>query len=115
MEDNLEIEIYKTDDGDCPYLRWEKDLEETIRARLSSRLNRIILGNFGDSKYLKNGINELRIHVGPGYRIYFGKSGRKVVLLLCGGDKDSQTSDIKRAIDYWNDYKKNRITTWQNQ
>lgn len=65
-----------------------------------------MLGNFGDSKAIKNGngIRELRVDFGPGYRIYFGMKGPVVVILLLGGDKNSQNKDISKAKNYWNDY-----------
>lgn len=106
MTDRVMIEIYETEEKDCPYLKWEAKLSKITRAQVRTRLNRIRIGNFGDSKPLKQGVSELRIHSGPGYRVYFGKVGKKVVLLLCGGDKGSQTRDIKRAVDYWKSYKK---------
>lgn len=74
---------------------------------IKSRINRIRLGNFGDAKMLKGtgGIWELRIDWGPGYRIYFGKAEKMIVMLLTGGDKKSQTRDIEKAKRYWLDYK----------
>ena len=63
------------------------------------------MGIFGDSKALRGGISELRIDCGPGYRVYYAMLGRTCVLLLCGGDKSRQTSDIKRAIEYLEDFK----------
>jgi len=68
------------------------------------RLDRLKLGNFGDCKTLQEGVSELRIHYGPGIRIYYGKIGDRTVLLLCGGDKGSQDRDINKAKDYLNDY-----------
>jgi probable addiction module antidote protein len=65
----------------------------------------LALGNFGDCKALREGVSELRIDWGPGYRLYFGRLGRECVLLLCGGDKRKQSADIERAIDYLKDYK----------
>ena len=70
------------------------------RARISMRLDRLRLGNFGDCKTLQEGVSELRIHYGPGIRIYFGRVGKKIVLLLCDGDRNSQISDINRAKYY---------------
>jgi putative addiction module killer protein len=61
-------------------------------------------GNFGDHKFLRDGVAELRIDVGQGYRVYYGVIGKQVVLLLCGGDKGSQVRDIERATEYWNDW-----------
>ncbi len=63
------------------------------------------LGNFGDSKRVGDGIFELRIHTGAGYRIYYGREGDRVVILLCGGDKGTQKRDIQRAEEYWRDYR----------
>jgi putative addiction module killer protein len=69
-----------------------------------ARLNRIRLGNFGDCKSVGGGVVELRIDFGPGYRVYFGRDGRLVVVLLCGGDKRTQARDILRAREYWKEY-----------
>jgi len=69
-------------------------------------LLRVEAGNFGDCEPVGDGVTELRIHVGAGYRVYFGRHGKTVVILLCGGDKGSQAADIKRAKDYWADWKR---------
>lgn len=61
---------------------------------------------FGDSKPIGEGLSELRIHHGPGYRVYYGKQGKRIYLLLCGGDKSTQMKDIKRAKAYWEDHKR---------
>jgi len=63
------------------------------------------LGNFGDCRALREGVSELRIDWGPGYRVYYAMMGRTCVLLLCGGDKRRQLSDMKRAIEYLEDFK----------
>lgn len=68
------------------------------------RLDRLKLGDFGYCKTLQNGVSELRIHYGAGIRIYYGKIGNKIILLLCGGDKGSQNRDINKAKDYLKDY-----------
>ena len=75
------------------------------RARIAARLDRLSLGNFGDCKALREGVSELRIDWGPGYRVYYAMVGRTCVLLLCGGDKRRQSSDIRRAIEYLKDFK----------
>ena len=79
------------------------------RAQIHSRLNRIRLGNFDDCKAVGSGVYELRIDVGPGYRLYLAKVGYAAVLLLCGGDKSTQTSDIIRAKEYWEDYQERML------
>ena len=84
---------------------WLAGLELNTRARIATRIDRLSLGNFGDCKSLREGVSELRIDRGPGYRLYYGMVGRTCVLLLCGGDKRKQSSDIKRAIEYLEDYK----------
>jgi putative addiction module killer protein len=74
-------------------------------ARIYNRLDRVALGNFGDSKPVGGGVHELRIAYGPGYRVYFGIDGEVCVLLLCGGEKRTQSRDIEAAAEYWQDYK----------
>ncbi len=99
--EKIDIEIYKTGTGKRPFEIWIKGLKEIhTRAKILTRLNRLKLGNFGDCKSLQEGICELRIHYGPGIRIYYGKIGNKVILLLRGGDKGSQDRDIEKAKDY---------------
>ena len=72
---------------------------------MQKRLDWIVLGNFGDYRTVGGGVFELRIHFGAGYRVYFGEIDNTIVLLLCGGDKSSQTRDIERAKNYWLEYK----------
>jgi putative addiction module killer protein len=75
-------------------------------ARIRARIARVRLGNLGNCEPVGGGVLELKINYGPGYRVYFGQVGMKLVILLCGGDKSSQAEDIRRAIEYWEDYKK---------
>lgn len=101
----IEILEYLTEDGHNPFREWLEAINDRdARARIRVRLNRIRLGNFGDSKSVGGGVSELRISYGPGYRVYFGKQGTKVVILLCGGDKRTQTRDIESAQVRWQDY-----------
>lgn len=74
------------------------------QARIAARLDRLSAGNFGDAKPIGQGVRELRIDYGPGYRVYFAMVGRTCVLLLCGGDKRRQSADVAKAIRYLNDY-----------
>jgi putative addiction module killer protein len=79
--------------------KWFKNLKDSqARARIDARVRRLSLGNQGDAKSLRDGVSELRIDTGPGYRVYFTQRGALVVLLLCGGDKGTQDKDIERAI-----------------
>lgn len=89
------IEIRKTD----VFARWLDGLRDIhARARVQARIERLAAGNAGDVKPVGEGVSELRIDYGPGYRVYFTKRGREVVILLAGGDKSTQSSDIKAAL-----------------
>lgn len=76
------------------------------RARIRVRLDRVRLGNLGDCRPVGEGVHELRVDYGPGYRVYFGQSGGTIVVLLCGGDKRAQEQDIKQAKAYWDEYRR---------
>lgn len=106
----IKIIIYATYTGKEPYSTWESQLDIKTMAIAKNRLDRIRLGNFGDAKIIKgsDGVWELRINHGPGYRIYFGKIGTTVVVLLTGGDKGSQDRNIAKAKQYWADYKESK-------
>jgi putative addiction module killer protein len=102
----MELFRYQRADGREPFTEWLNALrDKATEARIRVRLLRIEAGNFGDCEPVGDGVMELRIHVGAGYRIYFGRHGKALVILLCGGDKRSQASDIKRAKDYWTEWK----------
>lgn len=103
MDEHFTIEYYETDTGKCPYLEWEDKLPMELRAQIRKRLNRVRLGNFGDMDHIEGSIFELRIHTGAGYRIYYAKKGKKIVILLCAGSKRSQSRDIEKAKKYWQD------------
>lgn len=98
--------MYVASDGASPFEDWLTGLKDMkARAKIRIRLDRLKLGNFGDCKSVGSGVFELRIDFGPGYRIYFGQIGNTLVVLLCGGDKSSQTKDINNANKFWEDYK----------
>ncbi len=102
----IDVRRYLTESGRDVFGEWLKDLpDDQARAKVAARVLRLAAGNFGDCKSLRDGIWELRIDWRPGYRVYFAKEGRLIVLLLCGGDKRKQSADIERAINYWRDYK----------
>lgn len=101
------IQRYTTVEGKVPFYDWLKSLREVkLQTIINKRLDRLSLGNFGNYKSVGAGVYELRINYGAGYRIYFGLAGAIVVILLCGGDKHTQERDIRKAKEYWNDYKK---------
>lgn len=100
-----QLEIYITRDGKKPFINWLESLKnKQVRYRIKERLDRVALGNLGDYKSIGSGVFELRIKFGSGYRIYYGNKETKIILLLCGGDKSTQKSDVKKAIHYWKDY-----------
>lgn len=100
-----QIEIYSTREGKFPFITWLESLKDkSIRYRIKERLDRVALGNLGDYKVLSEGLVELRLHFGAGYRIYFAWEGSRIIVLLCAGDKSSQKRDIKKAASYWKDY-----------
>ena len=97
-----EIRNYITSDGRVPFKEWLDSLHDNkSQTIVINRLNRVSLGNFGDCRHLGDGVYELRIHYGPGYRVYFGEFEDVIVILLCGGTKRSQSRDIERAKEYW--------------
>jgi putative addiction module killer protein len=103
----IELVYYRDDNGRSPFVEWISSLRDKIaKARIASRMRQIESGNFGDSKPVGEGVTELRIHVGAGYRVYCGRRGQNCVILLCGGDKDSQPKDIARAKALWADWKR---------
>ncbi len=103
----IEIRHYVSRAGKDVFDGWLSQLDDArAQAKIASRINRLAAGNFGDCRPLRQGVRELRIDWGPGYRVYYAMLGRVYVLLLCGGDKRKQSSDIDRALDYLKDYKK---------
>jgi putative addiction module killer protein len=102
----IEIRHYVSQTGKDVFDAWLSHLADTrTQARIATRINRLAAGNFGDCKPLRQGLWELRIDWGPGYRVYYAMVGRVCVLLLCGGDKRKQSSDIDRALAYLKEYK----------
>lgn len=100
-----EIRLYHEPDGRCPFAEWYRSLKDKkTQAFVDYRLSRIEAGTLGDYKSLGEGVFELRIHYGPGWRIYFARAGARIVLLLCGSDKSSQPQQIRNAKAYWKEY-----------
>jgi len=101
----MNVVHYITAAGKVPYQLWLRRLrDKTAIAAITRRIIRIELGELGDHKRLGDGVSELRIDVGPGYRVYFGTIGRTIVLLLLGGTKSTQARDIEQAKRYWKDH-----------
>jgi putative addiction module killer protein len=99
------IEYYQDAGGKVPFRDWLDGLRDVAAvARIRIRLNRVRLGNFGVVRVLGDGVSELKIDSGPGYRVYYAMSGKTVVLLLVGGDKSTQRKDIAAAKRYWKEY-----------
>ena len=102
-----EVIAYLTEGGNSPFDEWVESLRDNqMISKVNMRLYRVSLGNLGDVKPIGEGVSEMRLQFGPGYRIYFGQQGNRIVVLLCGGDKSTQAKDIKRAQEYWADFKR---------
>ena len=100
--------VYTDKAGKEPFTQWLDSLKDArSRRRIIARLRRLEQVHYGDTRHLQDGVFELRLFFGPGYRIYFGEHGNTLVVLLCGGDKSSQDRDIQNAVRYWKDYKSN--------
>ncbi|WP_175783012.1 type II toxin-antitoxin system RelE/ParE family toxin [Burkholderia anthina] len=107
MLSRFELLRYQRDDGREPFTEWLNAVRDTLaQARIRERLRRVEAGNFGDCEAVGEGVIELRIHVGAGYRVYFGRYGGALVLLLSGGDKHGQPDDIRRAKEHWLNWKR---------
>jgi putative addiction module killer protein len=90
------VEVLKS----ATFEKWFQDLRDRqAQARINARIRRLSFGNPGDAKPVGMGVSEMRINYGPGYRVYFQQRGNALILLLCGGDKRTQTTDIRRAIE----------------
>jgi len=99
------IQPYYTESAKVPFAEWQDALRDPIAKKaIARRLYRLTQGHFGDHKHCQDGVWELRIDLGPGYRVYYALEGKTVVLLLCAGDKRTQQADIARACDYWHDW-----------
>ena len=106
MENAIEIRHYVSRAGKDVFDDWLTRLADArAQAKIAVRINRLAAGNFDDCKPLRQGLCELRIDWGVGYRVYYAMIGRECVLLLCGGDKRKQSADITRALEYLKDYK----------
>ena len=99
------IRIYERPNGEAPFTKWTRGLRDLVgKKAIEARVARIASGNFGDHRFISDGVTELRINIGPGYRVYIGQDQGVYVVLLCGGDKGTQNADIAKAKSYWQDY-----------
>lgn len=99
--------VYADEHGHEPFTAWLNGLRDVMgRKRILARAKRLAQGNYGDCEPIGDGLSELRMFFGPGYRVYFGEVPDHLVILLCGGDKSSQKDDIKQAKAYWKEYQR---------
>lgn len=98
-----ELKIYAQPSGKRPFIEWLENKIKNLktRTRIEVRLDRLALGIYGDCEPVGEGVFELKLHFGSGYRIYFAECNKEIILLLCGGDKSSQDTDIRCAKVYW--------------
>ena len=102
----VEVRNYETTTGLQPVVVWLDSLRDGIaRLRIAARIERLGKGLPGDWKSVGGGVREMRIDHGPGYRVYYAQHGNALIVLLCGGDKRTQSKDIERANEYWKDYR----------
>jgi putative addiction module killer protein len=104
----VEIREYLDLTGRSPFRDWFEALNSEAARKVTTALYRVGLGNFSNAKSVGAGVYECRIHFGPGYRVYFGKDGDQIVILLGGGTKQRQQNDIRLALKRWEDYKQRR-------
>lgn len=106
MIDAKPVYIYQTAQKKVPFKDWLSELKDKkAKATITIRINRLALGNAGDWKSVGDDVFEMRIPVGPGYRLYYAFDGEELVLLLWAGDKSTQQKDINKAKMYWSDYR----------
>jgi putative addiction module killer protein len=101
----LELRYYLYPNGQSPFAKWFAGLEATARAKVAVAIARLEQGNLSNVKPVGEGVLEYRINFGPGYRVYFGRDGEVLVILLTGGTKKRQQRDITAAIELWTDYR----------
>ena len=100
----IRVVHYLTAEGIDPFDRWLRRQNVDVRARVQTRIDRVEMGNFGDHHSVGRGVSELRLDFGPGYRVYYGRDGSDLVVLLGGGSKRRQQHDIQQAQARWIDY-----------
>jgi putative addiction module killer protein len=101
----MKVTEYIDENNSSPYRQWLDQLDKIARARIQARVFRFEGGNLGDYKSVGKGVFEARVFFGPGYRIYFGIEGQKLLLLLVGGDKSTQRKDLTKAQGFWDNFR----------
>jgi putative addiction module killer protein len=104
----VDIREYHDRSGHSPFREWYDRLNAEAARKVTTALYRVGLGNFSNAKSIGAGVYECKINFGPGYRVYFGKEGEEIVIVLGGGTKQRQQIDIKRAVERWEDYKRRK-------
>ena len=107
MDGSFEIREY-IEAGRSPFAEWFNDLDAVTAARVDKYVRRLEAGNFGTAKSLREGVFEMRLDFGPGYRVYYGREGRNIIILLSGGSKRRQDADIAAAVELWKRYKQTK-------
>ena len=107
MNGSFEIREF-VENGRSPYAEWHDALDSVTAERVDRYMLRLEAGNFGAAKFLQDGVFELRMDFGPGYRVYFGREGRAIIILLGGGSKRRQDADIAAAVERWKRYQQTR-------
>src|SRR5580704_17529371 len=104
MQTTFEIKEY-VESGRSPFADWFDSLDAVTAARVDKYIRRLEAGNFGSAEALQEGVSELKLDFGPGYRVYFGRDGKTIIILLGGGSKRRQSADIAAAIERWKKYR----------
>ena len=103
------VEVLLLSSGVTPYFEWHRGLEKRLQSKISAYVDRVALGGAKNNiRPLGDGVCEIKVDFGPGYRIYFAEIGRELILILLGGDKSTQAQDIAKAKDYWRIYVSSR-------
>ncbi|MDB5490328.1 MAG: addiction module killer protein [Micavibrio sp.] len=112
----IELKVYRNAFGKEPFTEWLNGLRsKAAQARIATVLMRLQAGNAGDCKSIGHGVQEIRVHMEAGYRVFFGHDGQELVIILAGSDKSDQKREIIKAIKYWQDYKRQKAGGSQHQ
>ena len=107
----FELRTYVDEDGRAPFETWVLELDGQAQAKVTIALSRLERGNMSNVEAVGEGVSELKLNWGPGYRVYFGQDGKTIIILLCGGTKKRQSRDIAAAKVWWANYKLRRSVT----